>query len=847
MKLSRSAILVTCFLAWSAAAQDNQVWFVHATDPHLFDEPKRLEPAVRQHQQGLNQKALAGLLEEIDSLPGVDGSPSFLVLTGDLGIDPCWIAPEESQDCAAERDPARREGQVKRLAELLGGSPVQDIYLVPGNNDIERERAAGPPLAYAVEFLDDVQKELAGRGSRVRLHNLARCYLLGAAGLSGCFADIPGTPYRLVGFPSHSFKNSEAKDEPDSYAVNAETQEEQVEKFGALVERAQAARKKVLVVTHIPEIDDPYFQAQEKFQLRKPDLSRGNPDRPAWSTWNVSPRVLDIWRQTLESATVSAVLAGHLHDSHRAIYRQPYSWSTPSSYRPEMRKLFLAPPLAVKLQDRSPIQARGFSLVRLGGEGINARLFWYEHDRGTFSPDPGASGGGSNPAAGWRGWPLWLWNLGAEQKPLERLAVLAIAVLAAFLTVVQIWRAPLPQPRRQAPERGGPAGNATRAARPAETEEPESPFASRFGKTVISGLGGLAAVTVLQSLRGQQATRVESYYVVWFTLSFFGLLVLGAFLQGVVEGVRSRVAIEHRPPSRQPSPRGPQPAGERHSKWDRFRNQARRFWQWADYWARRFWQWAVSLRLSLLVVFDTTVSLIQGKNQTRTVAFERTIVRQQRTLVRAADALREQLTHLLRRRLPASGDLGDVRVNISVLSADESSVFYIARAPGSSTRPFNKRSVAWVSLFTKSIRWFKRSYRTSGAYENIVLFENSGEKIPGAEPQMMLSSHYQWRDGDYEAFIVLPVPRRALSADYVRGGIHISFDREEAFEQIWDDRNIKKDPKDYSGAEKMLELRGEENRELRAVLHASIEVLGELLRGFNESIFKAYIEPELLA
>ncbi len=838
----------------------NEVWFVHATDPHLFVDPSKNPAATVQRQRQLNQKALADLLTWVGSL-SVEGGVRFLILTGDFDIDPCWItrqaepkeeekkggSPAPAKDCVKESEKTRRDVQVERVAELLAASPLQDIYLVPGNNDIAHEAAGEAALKYFNEFIDDVQKKIAEKKSQVRLHNLARCYVGG--GDSECYADIAGTPYRLVGFPSYSFKNTEEK---DSYTTNTGLQEKQMEKFTGLMEQARQAGKKVLIVTHVPEIDDPHTLAQDVYADVQPPEKVANPSK--WSTWNVSKKVLDAWRDILRTETVAGVLAGHLHDSHKEIYRQPYSWSTVNEYRPDYRKLFLAPPLAVKKQDSSPIQARGFSLVHLWPDRVEHQLYWYNQEAGSFSPDfPHEKGAWKR----WRVWPAiaWLWRLAEPEKALERLAVLLIAFLAAFLTVVQIWRIPADENPLTpivgasfSPGTSSPAA-ATPPAAPSKPTDFETPFASKFGKTVISGLGGLAATAVLDSLENKTSATDKEFYIVWFIIFFFVLLLGLALLRGIVEAVRARVAVAYYPPP--PPPRG----GPVRGPWSGLSYWWRRFWQWFFSSWRGFWQWFFSLKVSVLVLFDTFVNLIQGKNQTRTYAFERIIIAQQRNVVRVADTIRQRLNDLIQRKVmdKRSGEdvaHHEVRVNISVLSTDEASLFYIARAPGSASLTFPKRSVAWVSIFTGAVRWYKNSYEKELYYKDIVLFDNKRGLISGDEESIHLHTHYQWRDGDYEAFAVFPVPwpQRALVGDYIKGGIHISFKRVDDFKVIWDGEQIDLVPtKDtppryvYATPEEMF---GEwcKDPEVRAVLLGSIAVHGELLRGFNETIYKAYIE-----
>jgi hypothetical protein len=200
---------------------------------------------------------------------------------------------------------------------------------------------------------------------------------------------------------------------------------------------------------------------------------------------------------------------------------------------------------------------------------------------------------------------------------------------------------------------------------------------------------------------------------------------------------------------------------------------------WWTYWFWRFLQWFFSLRVPLLTGFDTFVNLIQGKNQTMTRVFADTIIDQQRNVIRVADTIRKDLTRLL---------ATPVRVNISVLSADQSSVFYISRSAGSAKLTFNKRSVAWVSVFTGEIRWWECSWKQQlgDLYKEIVLFDNSKGVIAGDEEKILLVSHYQPRHEDYAAFVVFPVPwpQRGFGSDYIKGAIHISFDKEGDFEKL---------------------------------------------------------------
>lgn len=915
--------------------KDKDIWFVHATDPHIFipaaqprveeendaatpeQEPeekaclererkKRAREALgAKRQQELNEEALSEMLKLIASLPEAHG-PAFLVLTGDLGIDPCEIPENQNQpkedkrsakDCGSGVKEAERKTQIEKIAKLLGKSPVQKIYLVAGNNDIAKESASDEAIKYFSQFIKDVQGKLDGnKDNNVHLYDLTRGYASDEE-LATCYADIDDTPYRLIGFPSYSFKN-DIRNVPDTAA-----QAEQFKKFQQLLKGAKDANRKVLVISHTPEMDDPFVLAQDLQAGMTPpaaidkDLEKS---RSKWSTWNVRKEVLDGWNEAVASDSVVAVLAGHLHDSHKEIYRQPYEWSSMTEHRASFHKLFLAPPLAVKKQDTSPIQARGFSLVHLRPDGVESRPFWYDSKTHQFTPDPKPKHRGEEESC----WPrfcaaiMWLWNLDHPDTVLIRITVLSIAFLTAFLTVVAVWQIPaaddpLAEEKKAFQGESKTKGGAAKTVQSAAATTTEStPFANKFGKTVLGGLSGLAITEVAKTIGNQQPSpNARWYYIVWFILFFFLLLLLLNLWRASAEAFRARVAVIYYPLPRVGRPRRTT-EGKTTYRLEELGN-------WIGYWVwQRPTRWLSSLQVPLLTFSDTFINLIQGKNQTRTQVFEKTIIDQQRNVIRVADTIRKRLNNTIldQLRIRSPNDVSDrevrpadVRVNISVLSKDQSNVFYISRAPGSSRLPFLKRSVAWVSVFTGKIRWYKKSYRNdTDLFREIILFDNSAKTIADSEPQIQLSSHYQPRGGeDYDAFVMFPVPwpQRGFGSDYVKGAIHISFRDQLDFDRIWPpqgeaakmekamkaahdiDTEIPhgktaeetKKPKSERqteidrGRQAAKNLYDSENLmldkwcadpQVSAILNDAVLILGELLRRFNEIIYKNYIEPE---
>ncbi len=875
---------ISVLLLFSAACEkdrhpdgENLVWFVQLTDPHFFlDTSKDADAAkksIREKQEKLDQGAVADFWKQVPSLQS-ERAISFLVVTGDLGIEPCSIAdlpatnppqPPKAKDCLDKVNKDKRTSQINALADLFGNSPVRDIYVVAGNNDIASETAADEGVAYFDQFVDELQKKIDAAKKNVQLHDLTRCYATAAAA-SSCYLDVADMPYRLIGFPSYSFKNRE----PGSDA-NSPLQEKQFETFRTLLDQARQSGKKVLVVSHIPLIDDPFTLAQDRYAgIPAPQAIDKDPknSRSTWSTWNVSKKVLDDWEDAISSDVVAGVLAGHLHDSHKEIYRPPYQWSSVNDPKTGFSKLYLAPPLSVKNQDTSPIQARGFSLVGLSPEEIRYRIYWYDAEKGDFAPDHPERFARDHHRGSWgvsRGRIAYIvacvWQYLCPTT-LEQSAILFIALLAAFLTVVQIWQIPAPdglfKSQTQASAvQGTSTGTQTTTTQTTTTQTgtakaafETSPFASNFGKTVITGLGGLIAETVLKSFEGDTAKAGDKqFYIVWFILLFFVLLIFGSLLRALVEAVRARIAIIHYPLSRTPRAN---------------RNWLERSGDWISYWFLRIVHWIFSLKVPLLTLLDTFTNLIQGKNETITRVFSDTIIDQQRNVIRVAHAIRRQMHEVILRELmlqsqTSGGNLApptpqDVRIGISVLSADQTKVYYIARSPGSSIQPFAQRSVAWISVFTGKIRWFKRSYREDPVtkkaqpiFDKIVLFDNTAKTIPDMEGTIYLKSNYQSRDDDYEAFVIFPVPwpQRGFGSRYVKGGIHISFRHQEQFEAVW---NIQSDPvldtsqsstgeSGYRFEAKMLDDQWCPNPQIRASLREAVAILGELLYGFNENIY----------
>lgn len=895
-----SSVLL-CLGGCRGSAPEPEVWFVQATDPHLFHESStKLDEAVRLHQETLNQQGFEDLLHTLGALPGTRAEPRFLVITGNFGLD----------RFAAEDTSAEAEAAVQYLVGTLSKSPVDTIYLLPGNNDVGGEEPAGPPVRRIQGLWSQVQKGLAGTG--VTLHDLTACYFEGGLP-SGCAADVEGTPYRLLGFPSHSFKDGVSEE-------RARVQMEQLDTLASLVEQAERQGRRALILTHVPEMDDPnalalqvfqnvqrYPQGEQPTEEGQKEPAPGLPDWARTSAWNMHGAAFEKWKEVVGSSTVAGVLAGHFHDSHKEIYRRPYDWPTRAAARADLGKLYLAPPLSVRFQDQSPVQARGFALFGLPAEGPPERtLYWFDWRTRTFEPEPAPL---RLPSLTWPAAARWFWTVAGDATDLARAAVIAIAFLAAFLTIIQLWEVPPPKDPMAKPgaqEEGSASSSASGGGSP-------SALQGNFGKTVLAGLGGMLALSFLESLWSMEGLNTTAYYVLLFVTFFFGLLLLYAIVQSLIEALRSRLVtqypvrpwrgrepLEEKPPADRnqlpggqpptadgqtllgtedepPSKASGAPVTEAETRQKVETSSARsapRFGSWFHYWRTRTWHWVLSLRMVLLILFDTFFNVLRGRNQLQTAVFEAPIIALNWSIVKAADGIRREVEAVLRQALKnrqkpktsstaaqsSEQDLRDsqnppeedIRVSVSVLSRDEENLFYVAREKGSLARGFDRRSVAWVSVYTGKPFWWKQSYFK---LSDVALLTNPRGGLPLLpEGPIALTEYYQKRAGsDYEAFIVLPMPwdQRGATDAVRRAGLQISFRKEDMMDSLFDELEDKK-----SGQPRYLQshdiLRDAKlgqpsvkNLQLRTVIFHSLGILEELFSAFDETIFELHILPKI--
>lgn len=391
---------------------------------------------------------------------------------------------------------------------------------------------------------------------------------------------------------------------------------------------------------------------------------------------------------------------------------------------------------------------------------------------------------------------------------------------------------------------------------------------------------------------------------------FLAILFFFAFLQAAGEALRSRVAVPFQPPARQylPARRGgagrlrsrivgllagknapPAGSGELRIGTGKLQNgklpsgtgEALSPEPWLRYRIKRFWSWLLSWRSSLLVFWDTAFNVIQGKNQLQTVVFQSSIIDLQTSLVFATRQVCQEIHLAVIESLRNGGQTIDhkiIRVNVSLLSDDEQSLFYIAWEPGSLPAPFPKASVAWIAVVSGEAKWYKKS--KSNNYDRAELTNDRKTLARLDVKKALVGNFYQDRGPeDYNGFIVLPIPwgSRGEASHYRPAGLHISFRDPKLMDQLWD--HLERSPTDqeqkdgwpstekvpnYCGWDGLLtnghgglwqSFFGEggpakqkvEAKEpiVTAVLQQSVNVLAELLRHFNQHVFEDYIKSNL--
>ncbi len=403
------------FLAVFSLGGSAQVRFVQITDPHLFDEgPQALD----------NRKALSACVKEINERVEAGVNYQFVVVTGDIGVEKIIekLVPKEQNASPQERQNIENEivKEIEKgvgvVSAILSSSKVHLWLFVPGNNDLYKENPA--TIEYYNHFTSQLAATLLPLGVEVR---------------DLCPADNSKTPsvyaksqayvygkYAFIGFNNASFKNNDdssnlvplAGQRGSTIAADLKRLQgeyvEQVKSFLSTPQIQGAEVSYAYIFYHIPEVDDPYLisgnegsdaKLKGKLDERQKAIS-GNAVKSShrYSSWFVHQDVRASWDDLLKNGgfgKLMGLFAGHLHDWKRETY-QDYHWLKAYDYASaSLSKLYICPPIAVKLQGEKPDQARGFMDVAIDQQGRildewgrnGAQISWYNPSTDSFGAD----------------------------------------------------------------------------------------------------------------------------------------------------------------------------------------------------------------------------------------------------------------------------------------------------------------------------------------------------------------------------------------------------------------------------------------------------------------------------
>lgn len=804
-----------------AAAGADGAAFLHIADPRLA-QAGAAGPA--------NQAAFASALDRLRARPGQQSPPALLIITGDLtGAAPTAPAPASTTPPTGTRTDTTRADSAAQPAD----SATTDSATQPAGDTATTASAPVPDAAAraaaARGALDAVARNLvaapvkdiylapapadsvladslrARMGAAVAVHDLTACYPAGD--LAACMAELPDTTYRLVGFTPGAPLGAS------------------VQRLDTLVSDGRARGKKMVVIASaVPAA------------LTKPLAADTAAAR--------------VWRSILEHSEVLGVVTGGA-----PVAGENYKVKRVGALSP-----------AGALASRAVAEGRSTT------SGLEYKALPYRVAFG--DPRPAAARDGTGIGA--IGRPVaWLWGLAPGAPDLPKFVIVAIALLVAALTVAALWRleddgrSPAAAPAPPAADGTSTTTTVTTttgtATQPTKPAHPTSAFDNNFSRTILSGLAGLLVLSFIQISWKDLFADANPFYIAWFIALFITLLWLYAIARGLIEALRSRIANPYVAPRFSPTPGT---AGVRKRT------------AYPRYWVRRSFRWAVSYRATVLVFLDTVLGIVLGRNQLRSGVWERTIVDLHWSLNRVMEGVRRDLSDALNDALEtppptedanaraarrASADVKRVRVSISLLAQDGLSVYYVVPDEGALSVHFPANSVAWVAAASGQARWWKKSYLS----EKISVFDNRRGALPGfPQTPLALGEFFERRVGaDYEAFLVLPFPRRrSKGQEGLRSGaIHISFAFEEDFDRIFgttwdapdpdaeqpaapDPANVVPPPANpsarrvprYENAHEAFDL---PDPGLARMLRLTADVLGNAIERFDDDVFETYIRP----
>ncbi|HEX6719513.1 MAG TPA: hypothetical protein VF088_20590 [Pyrinomonadaceae bacterium] len=383
-----------------------QVSFVQITDPHIFDDVHQTEKNPSQNEDNVleNRAALASLIGQINERELAGSKFNFIAVTGDLGIEALVLEPSSKDKTDAEKEtipPALLNDQIRDkqrelitnslkkgardLAGLIALSRVTLWLFVPGNNDVLGELPRH--VRYYHEFMKELQASVQELNIKIKIVDLCP-YDETSTGANYASTSKPFQldglkDYIFIGFNDSSFKNK--KD--NLIEINAAAQLNYVRQVSNQLQRGDF--KYAYIFYHIPEIDDPWLVTQSRTDdPLKTRVARADLIGKSYfeSSWFVRNDVREQWNLVVMNPKVKGLFAGHFHDSKPQSY-QSFDWMRTNYPGETLSKLYVAPPIALRMQRHSLTHARGFREVFLDKDGsVKSRIVFLNNAQWDLAP-----------------------------------------------------------------------------------------------------------------------------------------------------------------------------------------------------------------------------------------------------------------------------------------------------------------------------------------------------------------------------------------------------------------------------------------------------------------------------
>jgi hypothetical protein len=348
-----------------------QISFVQITDPHIFDDASPVAD-----NRWSNKAAFISFIEQINQQVELKAQYNFVVITGDLGLEPLVVGDQKQIESNLRNGAAD-------FASLLVLSKVHRWLFVPGNNDLLNEEPKN--IHYYHLFIEALKEATKRTIPDFEIQDLCPRDD-GRTDVYQSRSDVFKIgKYAFIGFDDSSFRNSDEKGEKriDS---NAGIQEEYVNQVKAHLDKSDVVY--AYVFYHIPAIDDPHLtQDLEEKTLKERYAARAQIGGAYFhSAWFVNSKVRIAWNSIVIHPKLRGLFAGHFYDNQKQT-DQSLTWLTPDYLPDEVQKLHICPPLSLKFQNGKPEHARGFQEVYLdGGGNVSTRIFWLNQTPWSLTP-----------------------------------------------------------------------------------------------------------------------------------------------------------------------------------------------------------------------------------------------------------------------------------------------------------------------------------------------------------------------------------------------------------------------------------------------------------------------------